>query len=396
MNTSKTHPRTIAARAGIDLELGLGQPINPAIHQATVYAFDALEDLERVFQGENGYFYYRNGHPNASALETLLAQLEHGESAAVAASGMAAISGLLLGLLRAGDHMVADQNAYGGTFALLNADLPRFGIEVSFVDAQDVGAVEAAFRPNTKLLHVESLSNPTIRIADLSRLAALGKSKNAIISVDNTFASPALLNPLEFGADVVIHSLAKYIGGHGAVMGGALIGRADLIQAARGALLRSGGTISAFDSWLALMGAKTLELRMRAHSDNALKVAEFLESHPKITRVDYPGLPSHTQHGLGQTMLARGFGGMMAFELQGGLPTASSFVRTIAKHIPLAPSLADVSSTLSYPAGTSHRALTPEARAAIGVTDGLLRLSVGIEDVGDILANLETALASVE
>jgi cystathionine beta-lyase/cystathionine gamma-synthase len=395
MNTTKTHPRTIAARAGIDLELGLGQPINPAIHQATVYTFDSLEQLERVFQGENGYFYYRNGHPNAAALELLLTQLELGERAAVAASGMAAISGLLLGTLKAGDHVVADQNAYGGTFALLNADLPRFGIEVSFVDAQNLEIVETAFRPNTKLLHLESLSNPTIRIADLSRLSALGKSKNAFVSVDNTFASPALLNPLEFGADVVIHSLAKYIGGHGAVMGGALIGRSDLVQAARGALLRFGGTISALDAWLALMGAKTLELRMRAHSDNALRVAQFLESHPKITRVDYPGLPSHAQHELATNLLSKGFGGMMAFELQGGLPTASNFVRAIAKHIPLAPSLADVSSTLSYPAGTSHRALTPEARAAIGVTDGLLRLSVGIEDANDILANLETALKSV-
>jgi cystathionine gamma-synthase len=395
MTTSKTHPRTIAARAGIDLELGLGQPINPAIHQSTVYAFDSLEQLESVFQGENGFFYYRNGHPNAAALETLLAQLEFGQSAAVAASGMAAISGLLLGNLKAGDHVVADQNAYGGTFTLLNADLPRFGIEVSFVNAQNLDAVEAAFRPNTKLLHLESLSNPTIRIADLPRLAALGKSKNALVSVDNTFASPAILNPLEHGADVVIHSLAKYIGGHGAVMGGALIGNVGPIQAARGALLRFGGTISAFDAWLALMGAKTLELRMRAHSDNALQVARYLESHPRIARVDYPGLTSHAQHELAKTLLPRGMGGMMAFELHGGLPVASSFVRLIAKHIPLAPSLADVSSTLSYPAGTSHRALTPEARAAIGVTDGLLRLSVGIEDVQDILANLEMALGGI-
>jgi cystathionine gamma-synthase len=392
MTTDKAHPRTIAARAGIDLELGLGQPINPAIHQSTVYAFDSLEDLESLFQGENGFLYYRNGHPNAAALETLLTQLEMGESAAVAASGMAAISGLLLGNLKAGDHVVADQNAYGGTFALLNMDLTRFGIEVSFVNAQNLETVEAAFRPNTKLLHLESLSNPTIRVADLPKLVALGKSKNALVSVDNTFASPALLNPLEHGADVVIHSLAKYIGGHGAVMGGALIGRTDVVQAARGALLRFGSTISAFDAWLALIGAKTLELRMRAHSGNAQQVAQYLEAHPKIARVDYPGLASHAQHDLAKTLLPQGMSGMMAFELHGGLPAASSFVKAISKHIPLAPSLADVSSTLSYPAGTSHRALTPEARASIGVTDGLLRLSVGIEDVQDILANLEEAL----
>ncbi len=386
---------TLAARAGLELELGLGTPINPAIHQSTVYAFPSLEDLERVFQGEAGYFYYRNGHPNATALETLLQQLEHGEAAAVASSGMAAISAVLLGNLRSGDHIIADQNAYGGTFALLTADLPRFGLEVSFVDVQDIHAVEAAFQANTKWLHLESMSNPTIRIADITQLSALAKTRGVTVCVDNTFASPALLNPLELGADVVVHSLAKYIGGHGAVMGGAVIGRSGIVQAARAALLRFGGTMAAFDSWLALLGAKTLSLRMRQHSQNGFAIAQFLEAHPKITRVDYPGLASHAQHDLAQAILKNGFGAMMSFEVQGGLPAASNFVKTINHAIPLAPSLADVSSTLSYPAGTSHRALTPEARAKIGVTDGLLRLSVGIEDSADLLEELAVALNAI-
>ncbi|MEY4529473.1 MAG: hypothetical protein RLZZ156_194, partial [Deinococcota bacterium] len=215
------------------------------------------------------------------------------------------------------------------------------------------------------------------------------------VCVDNTFASPALLNPIALGADVVVHSLAKYIGGHGAVMGGAIIGNTSLVEAARGALLRFGSTMAAFDAWLALMGAKTLALRMAKHSQNALLVAQFLETHPKISRVDYPGLVSHAQHNLAKELFANGYGGMMSFELHGGYAAASSFVKAISHAIPLVPSLADVSSTLSYPAGTSHRALAAEARANIGVTDGLLRLSVGIEDVTDIISDLEAALTTI-
>jgi cystathionine beta-lyase/cystathionine gamma-synthase len=387
-------PATVAARAGLELELGLGRPINPAIHQSTVYAFSSLEDLERVQTGEAGFLYYRNGHPNAAALETLLASLEGGEVCASASSGMAAISSTFLALLKTGDHIVADRNVYGGTYALLTDDLPRLGISATLVNAQDLEMVRSAIQPNTRLLHLESLSNPTLRVADLPALIALGKAHGLTVTVDNTFASPAIVNPLALGADAVFHSLAKFIGGHGAVMGGAVIGNAEIVAAAKTKLIHLGGTISALDAWLALMGAKTLALRMRAHSENALRVARFLEGHAKTARVDYPGLQSHPQHALASELL-RGFGGMMALELHGGHAAASGFVQAIAPHIPLAPSLADVSSTLSHPASTSHRALTPEARATIGVTDGLLRLSVGIEDVGDIIADLERALNAI-
>jgi cystathionine gamma-synthase len=384
-------PATIAARAGVDFEVGLSKPINPAIHQSTVYAFDSLEQLEQVYNGEHGYIYYRNGHPNATVLERLLCDLEHGEAAAVSSSGMAAISALLLGNLKAGDHILADQNAYGGTFALLTTDLPRLGLEVSFVDAGNLEAVNAAFKPNTKWLHLESLSNPTLRVADLPRLIALGKAHGVSVCVDNTFASPALLNPITYGADVVMHSLAKYIGGHGAVMGGALVGREDVVAPARGALLRMGSTMAAFDAWLALLGAKTLALRMQQHSHNALVVAQFLKTHPEVLRVDYPGLERHPQHALAQQLFKHGFGGMLSFELRGGYAAAAQFVKNIHHAIPLAPSLADVSSTLSYPAATSHRALGLEARAKIGVTDGLLRFSLGIEDANDILHDISEA-----
>jgi cystathionine beta-lyase/cystathionine gamma-synthase len=393
----KEQPQTIAARAGLEMDPGVARPIQPAIHQSTVYTYPSLESLESAMDGtDHGFVYYRNGHPNATVLEETLAALEHGQACVVAGSGMAAISSVFLSLLEAGDHVVADRNVYGGTFAILTQDLPKLGIEVSFVNAQDHAEVEAAIKPNTKLLHLESLSNPTIRVADLPALIALGHARGLRVSVDNTFASPALMNPLEHGADVVMHSLAKYIGGHGAVMGGAVIGHKDLVDIARGKLLRLGGTMAAFDAWLALIGLKTLPLRMRAHSQNALQVARFLESHPKISRVDFPGLPSHAQHDLAATLFPNGTGGMMALELHGGYDAASSFVKALVGKIPLAPSLADVSSTMSYPARTSHRALTPEGRAAIGVTDGLLRLSVGIEDGNDIVRDLDLALSELE
>ena len=208
----KEQPQTIAARAGLEMDPGVARPIQPAIHQSTVYTYPSLEALESAMTGEDhGFVYYRNGHPNASVLEETLAALEHGQACAVASSGMAAISSVFLSLLGAGDHVVADQNVYGGTFAMLTQDLPKLGIEVSFANAQDHAAVAAAIKPNTKLLHLESLSNPTIRVADLPALIALGKSRGLRVSVDNTFASPALINPLEHGADLVMHSLAKYL-----------------------------------------------------------------------------------------------------------------------------------------------------------------------------------------
>lgn len=389
-------PRTIAARAGFETDPGLAPPLVPAIHQSSVYAFASLEALEGVYNGDHGYIYYRNGHPNATALETALARLERAEAACVAASGMAAILAGLLSVCNHGDHIVADRNVYGGTFALLTEDLPRFGIAATLVDADDISALEAAIRPNTRALHLESLSNPTIRVADLPRLIALGKSRGLIVGVDNTFASSALMQPISHGADLVYHSLAKYASGHATAMGGALIGRRELIETARSRLIHLGATMAAFDAWLALHGLKTLGLRMRAHSENALVVARFLETHPKVKRVDYPGLPSHPHFERAAQLYRDGTGGMMSFELHGGYPAAARFVRALAGRIPLAPSLADVGSTLSYPAGTSHRALSPEGRAAIGVTDGLLRLSVGIEDERDIIRDLERALAILE
>ena len=390
------NPQTLAARAGIESKLGVAKPLNLAIHQSTVYSYDNLEQLETVLAGqETGFFYYRNGHPNAAALEQVLAQLEVGEACAVAASGMAAISGAFLAILKAGDHVLADQNAYGGTFALLTEDLPRLGIGATFVDMQDLAAVENALRANTKILHIESLSNPTMRVTDIPALVASAQTRGIKVCVDSTFSTPALIRPLELGADLVFHSLAKYLDGHSSVMGGAVIGSKELIDATRVRLIHLGGTMAAFDAWNALNGIKTLSLRMNAHSRNSLEVARFLNRHEKVARVDFPGLEHHPQFELATRLYPNGLGGMLSFELHGGYAAASKFVKTISPRIPLATSLADVSSTLSYPYGTSHRALTPEARARINVTDGLLRLSVGIEAIEDILADLEFGLNAV-
>lgn len=389
-------PQTFAARAGSETKLGVAKPLNLAIHQSTVYSYDNLEQLETVLAGEEtGFFYYRNGHPNAAALEQVLAQLETGEVCAVASSGMAAISGAFLAILKAGDHVVADQNAYGGTFALLTDDLPRLGISATFVDMQDLTAVEKALQANTKILHLESLSNPTMRVTDIPALVAIGQTRGIKVCVDSTFSTPALIRPLELGADLVFHSLAKYLDGHSSVMGGAVIGSTELIEATRMRLIHLGATMAAFDAWNALNGIKTLSLRMNAHSQNALEVARFLDQHEKVARVDFPGLEQHPQHDLAKRLYPNGMGGMLSFELHGGYAAASQFVKTVAPRIPLATSLADVSSTLSYPYGTSHRALTPEARARINVTDGLLRLSVGIEALEDILTDLEFGLKAV-
>lgn len=398
-----TEPRadaasTVAARAGLEQDVGIALPIIPAIHQSTVYAHPSLEALERVLQGEHGehgFVYYRNGHPNGAALEAVLAQLEHAESAAVAASGMAAITAGMLAVCQAGDHVVADRNVYGGTFALLTEDLPRLGIQATLVNVDDHDAVRAAIQPNTKLLHLESLSNPTIRVADLPGLIDLARRQGVLVSVDNTFASPVLMNPVLHGADLVFHSLAKYISGHATAFGGAVIGRRDLIDVVRSRLIHQGGTMGAFDAWLALHGLKTIALRMRAHTENAVRIAQFLSDHPRVSRVDHPSLPGHSHAERAARLYPNGTGGMMSFELDGGYAAASSLVVSLQGRIPLAPSLADVGTTLSYPAGTSHRALTPEARATIGVTDGLLRLSVGIEDVQDILRDLQLGLSSL-
>lgn len=380
---------TLAARAGEEALPSVSRPLTEPIYQTTVYAFPDLEALEAAMSGESGAsFYYRNGTPNAASLERAVAALEGTEAALAAASGMAAISAALLGVLSAGDHLITDERVYGVTDALLREEFARLGIAVSFVDASDQAAVEAAWQENTRLLHVESLTNPLLTVPDLPALAALAHARGALFSVDNTFASPALLRPAEHGADLITHSLSKYLSGHSNAFGGVLAGRAELVAAARSRLTRLGGTLGALDAWLSLQGLKTLALRMRAHAQNAQAVADVLVNHPRVRRVHFPGLANHPQYELAERLFPEGFTGMLALEVE----DAPGFVRRLAGRIPLAPSLADVSSTLSHPWSTSHRALPEAQKRRLGITPQLLRLSVGIEDIADLLGDLEGAL----
>lgn len=380
---------TLAARAGEEARPNRAAALVEPIYQSTVYAFADLDDLDRAMSGEDpASFYYRNGTPNAATLERALATLEGTGAALVAGSGMAAISAALLGVLKAGDHVITDARVYGVTYALLAEEFPRLGIEVSFVDACDLNEVEDAFRPNTRVVHVESLTNPLLTVPDVPALARLAHERGALLSVDNTFASPAMFRPAEHGADLVTHSVSKYLSGHSSAFGGVLCASPELVALARTRLLRLGGTISAFDAWMTMQGLKTLGLRMRAHSGNAQAIADVLVNHPRVKAVYHPGLSDHPQFHLAMDLFPQGFGGMLSADIE----DAPRFVKALAGRIPLAPSLADVITTLSWPWGTSHRPLPEPERRRLGITPNLLRLSIGIEDIGDLLGDFERAL----
>ena len=372
------------------------RPLLPPIHQTTVYAFDSLDDLEAVYGGAPGGVYYRNGSPTHAALEAAIASLEGAEAAVTAASGMAIATAAALALAGAGDRVIGDTQAYGGTYTLLTAELPRLGIEATFVDATDLEAVRRALRAGgARALFVEALSNPTLRVMDVPALCALGRAHGVPVIVDATFASPALIRPVEHGAALSWHSLAKYIGGHSAATGGCAAGERELVGAIREKITRLGAVQGAMDAWLSLLGIPTLPLRMGAHTRTARAVASYLEAHPAVAGVHFPGLPSHPQHALAARLYHDGSGGMLAFELRGGAAAARRFLASL-ELIAFSPSLADVTSTVSYPLATSHRGLPAEVLAAAGVTPGLIRFSAGIEDPADVIADLERALAALD
>lgn len=383
---------TEAAHAGEIAERDLSRSVAQPIYQTTVHAFKSLDDLELVqTDPDSGWFYYRNASPNRTAFETAMARLEGAEAASAAGSGMGAIFTALMAVLKQGDHIIADEKIYGGTFALLTQQLPKFGIETTLVNTADELAVRAAVRPTTRVLYFETLTNPTLQVSDIPALADLARSLNLYSYVDATFSTPVICRPLQWGADVVMHASTKYIGGHSDALGGILAGRADIVQAANLAGRVMGVTQGPFDAWLNVRSLKTLPLRMQAHSRNAQLVAEWLEKQPGVGKVMYPGLPSHPQHELAKKLMPDGmFGGMLGFEVAAGPQALNPFIKAL-KVIQLVPSLADVTTTLSHPAITSHRAFSAAQRASTGVKDELLRLSVGIEDPADILEDLEQA-----
>jgi cystathionine beta-lyase/cystathionine gamma-synthase len=375
---------TICLHAGQEPDPSTGAIITP-IYQTSTYVQDALGQ-------HKGFEYARTQNPTRMALERNLAAIEGGKAGFAFASGMAAISAITT-LLKAGDHVVVSDNTYGGTFRLFDKVLTRYQLCFSYVDTSKLDEVERAIRPNTQLLFVETPTNPLMGLTDLRAAADLAHKHNVRLVVDNTFASPYLQRPIEFGADLVTHSTTKYLNGHSDSVGGIVVAvREDdinwltFVQNAEGAIL------SPFDSWLVLRGTKTLTLRMQQHNTNGLALAQFLSAHPKVREVHYPGLPSHPQHELAKRQM-NGFGGMLAFDL-GSLEAARRLLNGVRLHA-LAESLGGVESLISHPATMTHASVPAEHRAAIGITDGLVRISAGIEDIDDLKDDLTQALALV-
>jgi cystathionine gamma-lyase/cystathionine beta-lyase/cystathionine gamma-lyase/homocysteine desulfhydrase len=372
---------TICLHAGQEPDPATGAIITP-IYQTSTYVQEALGR-------HKGFEYARTQNPTRSALEANLAAIEAGKAAFAFASGMAAINAIT-SLMRSGDHVVMSDNVYGGTFRLFDKVLNRFGLTFTQVDTGDLAAVERAFTPATRMLFVETPSNPVMRLTDLRAVTELAHGHDVRVVVDNTFASPCLQRPIESGADLVTHSTTKYLNGHSDSVGGVVVAtREDDIEALRFLQNAAGAILSPFDSWLVLRGTKTLPLRMAQHSANGLALAQFLEGHPKVKAVYYPGLPSHPQHALAVRQM-RGFGGMLAFEL-GSLEAARRVLNGV-RLMALAESLGGVETLISHPATMTHAAVPPERRQAVGVTDGLVRISAGIEDIDDLKEDLAQAL----
>jgi len=373
---------TVCIHAGQVPDPSTGAIITP-IFQTSTYVQDALGQ-------HKGFEYARTQNPTRAALEANLAAIEGGRAAFAYASGMSAIDAIV-SRLGSGDHVIVTDNTYGGTYRLFSRVLTRYGITFSFVDTSQPALVDAAFTPSTRLLFVETPTNPVLRLTDIRQMADIAHAHQALLAVDNTFASPCLQRPIALGADLVVHSTTKYLNGHSDSIGGAVIATRDediewlkFIQNSAGAIL------SPFDSWLVLRGTKTLALRMAQHSANGLALAEFLASHPRVTRVIYPGLASHPQHALAKAQMPNGAGGMLSFEVE-SFDRARDVLNRF-KLMSLAESLGGVETLVCHPASMTHASVPPERRAAIGLSDSLIRISAGIEDVADLRADLAQAL----
>lgn len=381
---------TRAVRAG-HLRTAENEQSEP-IFPTSSFVFDSAEQAAARFSGEEqGNIYSRFTNPTVRTFEQRLAALEGGESCVATASGMSAILATFMGLCAAGDHIVSSRSIFGTTRVLFDKYLTKFGLQTDYVPLTDLVAWEQAIKPNTKALFLETPSNPLNEIADLAALSALAKQHGCLLIVDNCFCTPALQLPLNFGADIIIHSATKYIDGQGRCVGGAVVGNAQLVgEEVYGFLRTAGPTMSAFNAWTFLKGLETLDLRMRAHSAAALEIATWLDQHPKVSKVFYAGLPSHPQHALAAKQQSA-FGGIIAFEIAGGRDSAWQVVNA-TQWISITANLGDTKSTITHPATTTHGRLTPEARAEAGISDGLLRLSVGLESVADIQADLQRGL----
>jgi cystathionine beta-lyase/cystathionine gamma-synthase len=366
-------------------------PHAPAIYPASVYHCDSPEQAAQLLSGERpGFVYRRDGHPNAEMLAAKVQQLHRAERAMITSCGMSALSVVVLSQLEAGDHLVASDQLYGRTLDLLAGQTPRLGATCTTTDTCDLAAVEAALTKRTKLLVVETISNPLLRVADMAALAELAHANNAKLVVDNTFASPIVCRPIELGADLVVESISKSMNGHSDVMLGAVCGHQRDWRMVERMVSVWGLASSPWDCWLATRGIATLAVRAQSASANALAVAEALTSLGGVENVRYPGLASHADHALAARQFGGLFGSMVTFDVAGGLAAASKFITAVSDTIPFCPSLGEVSTTLSHPASTSHRNLSPDAQAKLGIGGGTIRLSVGLESANYIIAALRS------
>ena len=368
----------------------VGQEPDPATGATTTPIYQTSTFTQDALGKHKGYEYSRTGNPTRHALETALAALENGKYGLCFASGLAATTTILC-LLKSGDEVVTGDDLYGGTIRLFNRVFSNFNIKFTYVDGRDVKNFEAAITPKTKLIWLETPTNPMLRLCDIKAVSQIAKAKNILLCVDNTFASPYFQKSLDLGADVVVHSTTKYLGGHSDVVGGAVIlNDKETYEKVRFYQNAIGGTPGPFDSWLVLRGIKTLAVRMKKHEENAMKIAEFLEKHPKVKKINYPGLKSHPQHELAKKQMS-GFGGMISFEVNGDREATKKIVES-TKLFALAESLGGVESLINHPFTMTHVGVPAEHKARLGIVENLIRLSVGIEDTNDLIEDLKKAL----
>ena len=384
---------TKSVHAGIEENEHLA--VVPPIYQTSTFKFNNADHGASLFGGSGeGFIYTRMGNPTIKALEDAVAQLEEGHKGLACASGMAAIHTVFATYLQSGDHIICSEAVYGPTNTILQTLFTKFGVQVTFVDTDKLEAVTNAVKQNTRMIYVETPGNPTICISDLTAISQVAKKQNTLLVVDNTFSSPILQKPLHFGVDIVLHSLTKFLNGHADVVGGMIVVKdEESFKLLRKHLNLIGGTLQPMEAFLVHRGIKTLALRMERHCQNAQAVAEFLDKHPKVEKVAYPGLESHPQHELAKKQMS-GFGGMISFEVKGGIE-GGKIVMNNVKLCTLAVSLGGVESLIQHPASMTHAIMGKEQRLEAHITDGLVRLSVGIEDVDELIADLDQALALI-
>lgn len=393
---------TVSIHAGYDNSKDRGALSTP-IYQTSTFASPSVEEaVARINDESDGFVYSRRGNPTVAVLEQKLAAIEGGEACVCTASGLGAIGSVCIGLLKSGDHVICNKTLYGGTDYIMRTNLAHFGIETDFVDMSDIDAFEKAFRDTTKMVYFETPANPTLQLVDIKMIAQIAHSHGAKVVIDNTFAPPPIQFPLKLGADIVVHSITKYLNGHGDVIGGAVIGsKEDVHRINRHAVVRICGTImSPANAFYVIRGLKTLDMRVRKHCENALKVAQFLENHPAVQKVYYPGLPSFEQYDLAQKQMNGIYGGVVSFELNddvNGLDALSAGIELLNnfKMIAIAVSLGDVDTLAEHPASMTHGRIPKESRIESGITDGLIRLSIGLENSDDIIRDISESLDKI-